>query len=544
MSYFVKSGTFAISQPITARWRFTDDSRTAYQQADLTSMKYDARQTSPYTATLLADDTALVVADTISDTLHANNWSASTGGAGGASVPGTGDVAIFDGAATGGGGDGSDNCTLSASVTLGGISQTAGYTGTIDAATYDVTGDDGADFIFDGTGLDLGSGTLSITNGTFDYRDVGTFTPGTALVTTLGTCSLSFKNSNPLYDLTIGSGTTSILSTSGFGCYVSHDLILNGTFDIEATKYFQMRISSGVLTIGAAGVLTGNGIFGVILGSPTFTNAGTVNVADFRYYNQPLATTTFPAASYGGTVKIVTDTTASSGARFAAGSFTFTNLEVEAAGTQIVNVDCSTNAVTGVTITGDLTLDINSTGDITIDNSGQSPVWTIQGNVIDERSSTGDLLITTGNATYEWQFTGTNDQAVAWPDNTVLGKVQVSKTAGTLTLGNGMTCSAYTQVANSDIAGAYTITVSAGGNVDINGTAGNECIVNGPDFTVSGGGTIDADYTTITNSVCSGATGDATDNCTDGTGNTDWNFGGVFWIWARQQHAQMIGGGI
>ena len=78
MSYDVKAGTFPINQPITARWRFADDSRTAYQQADITSMKYDAIQKEPYTATLLANDTALVVADTVSDTLQVesddNGW--------------------------------------------------------------------------------------------------------------------------------------------------------------------------------------------------------------------------------------------------------------------------------------------------------------------------------------------------------------------------------------------------------------------------------------------------------------------------------------
>lgn len=103
--------------------------------------------------------------DADGDFSGANNWSAADGGAGGASVPGTGDIAYFTG-------NGIDNCTLSASVASGGFNTAAGYTGTLDAATFDVTGDSGADFIFDGTGLDLGSGTWSVTNGTFDVEHI------------------------------------------------------------------------------------------------------------------------------------------------------------------------------------------------------------------------------------------------------------------------------------------------------------------------------------------------------------------------------------
>src|SRR5688572_7562109 len=56
----------------------------------------------------------------------ATNWSVTSGGAGGASVPGSGDVAIFDGF---GGRNG--NCNLDIAPTVGGIT-ISGYTGTID----------------------------------------------------------------------------------------------------------------------------------------------------------------------------------------------------------------------------------------------------------------------------------------------------------------------------------------------------------------------------------------------------------------------------
>jgi hypothetical protein len=61
------------------------------------------------------------------------NWSAASGGAGGATVPGAGDVAIFDGA---GGRNG--NCTLDLAPTVGGITVN-GYTGTINIAGFTLT---------------------------------------------------------------------------------------------------------------------------------------------------------------------------------------------------------------------------------------------------------------------------------------------------------------------------------------------------------------------------------------------------------------------
>lgn len=71
MADLIKRGTFPQSNPITARWRFRDGDRTAYTQADITSMKYDAFQIPPQgAATSLANDTSLTVADTVYDTLQ------------------------------------------------------------------------------------------------------------------------------------------------------------------------------------------------------------------------------------------------------------------------------------------------------------------------------------------------------------------------------------------------------------------------------------------------------------------------------------------
>lgn len=61
------------------------------------------------------------------------NWSATSGGAGGATVPGSSDIAIFDGS---GGANG--NCAIDVNVNVGGIGITAGYSGEIAQGAQEV----------------------------------------------------------------------------------------------------------------------------------------------------------------------------------------------------------------------------------------------------------------------------------------------------------------------------------------------------------------------------------------------------------------------
>jgi hypothetical protein len=78
------------------------------------------------------------------------NWSAASGGAGGSSVPGGADVAIFDGA---GGRNG--NCTLDIAPTIGGITVN-GYSGTINISGFTLT-TTGTNLFTSGTFQDSGA---------------------------------------------------------------------------------------------------------------------------------------------------------------------------------------------------------------------------------------------------------------------------------------------------------------------------------------------------------------------------------------------------
>ena len=102
-----------------------------------------------------------------------DSWSTSSGGSNGASVPGSSDTAIFDSGDT-------DNCTLTAAVSVTAINMKSGYTGTVDAAgnnittssTVDVTGGtleiDSSSILAVTGALTVDGGTLTATDGTID----------------------------------------------------------------------------------------------------------------------------------------------------------------------------------------------------------------------------------------------------------------------------------------------------------------------------------------------------------------------------------------
>jgi len=106
---------------------------------------------------------------------NAANWSATSGGAGGASVPGTGCVAIFDA--------NSPNCTLSAPVSVEVLRLDAGFSGVLDAGANAITIERNRGFgelLVAGGELKLGSATHTVKDA-FRFTG-GVITPGTSTV--------------------------------------------------------------------------------------------------------------------------------------------------------------------------------------------------------------------------------------------------------------------------------------------------------------------------------------------------------------------------
>src|ERR1051326_3490735 len=138
------------------------------------------------------------------------NWSTTSGGAGGASVPTSSDVAVFNGS-------GIVNCTINASVSVSTFSVTSGYTDTISQGSNTITANNaGGTSIFSG-GVFLGgsaditiNGNLTIsgtkftsTSGTLNIRSDFTFSSGTF---THNSGSVLFGNGSGVQQVT-GSAT-------------------------------------------------------------------------------------------------------------------------------------------------------------------------------------------------------------------------------------------------------------------------------------------------------------------------------------------------
>ena len=105
------------------------------------------------------------------------NWSTTSGGSSGASVPGGSDDVIFDT-------NGVGNCTLDVNASVISISVNSGYTGTLAGATYNV--DLSGAFTASSGILDFGSGTWTV-GGNISLVGASSFVTGTATVKAVGT---------------------------------------------------------------------------------------------------------------------------------------------------------------------------------------------------------------------------------------------------------------------------------------------------------------------------------------------------------------------
>lgn len=100
----------------------------------------------------------------------ASHWSSSSGGAGstcdGGTVPGSDDNVIFDGGSV-------NTVTVDADINIASLNITSGYTGTFDNATNDKNVTVSGDVTLDGTRVDMGDGTWTV-SGSFDMENLVT----------------------------------------------------------------------------------------------------------------------------------------------------------------------------------------------------------------------------------------------------------------------------------------------------------------------------------------------------------------------------------
>ena len=180
------------------------------------------------------------------------NWSATSNGSGGQSVPGSGDVAYFDGA-----GSKNGNCTISASLSIDGIN-ISGYSGIL-------LQDNGYTITISSTGYTQSSGTFTGGNGSFDLNGVfnltgGTFTSTSGNMTVSGNWNhttggtFSHNNGTVLLD---GYNPSSVAMVGGA------ETFYNLTFDKGGNNYLSINgtddrmISTGTLTFSLGSITSG-----------------------------------------------------------------------------------------------------------------------------------------------------------------------------------------------------------------------------------------------------------------------------------------------
>lgn len=294
------------------------------------------------------------IATTTSNWNTTASWSTTSGGASGASVPGSGDIAIFNSSKVG-------SCTINAAVNVAGFDVRTGYTGTISQGANTITiGTSNAIF----TAGTFSGGSSAITcNGTFTLSGTsftstsntltfnstvtnssGTFTHNSGTVTFNSSSSQTIPAWD-FYNLTssssgartlASSGTIGIAATftKGTNTYTATGSTIDykgtGAQTIVAFNYNNLTSSSSGArtlassgTVGIAGTFTkGTNAYTITSSTINYNGTGAQTITAFGYNNLTLSgarTTNSVTLASSDTIKVATTFTAS--ATFTSGAY-------------------------------------------------------------------------------------------------------------------------------------------------------------------------------------------------------------------------------
>lgn len=461
------------------------------------------------------------------------NWSTSSGGGSGASVPNAGDTAIFDGNGTG-------DCQMDVALTASTIidASAAGYTGTLDAATDDLSHSVGDVTVSGGT-LNMGDGTWTC-SGNWDFSGGGSWNRNASTLIMTGT-SKAISGTNALNIFTINAGASVTLIDDSVS--VTSGVTISGSFDAST---FNLNCTGGTVNLGSSSTLTGTGSLFLRNTTNTFNSGATLTIAEIQFRG----THTVPAFDYSGVASV--------------------NLRSISGGTETMTLASGTHTFDGLALNS-----TNASGTVAIANNTNNPNIVIQGDVSANVGSTSDLTWTAGTGSIT--ANGTNAQSWQWydADMTVIPTIEdvtINKASNTLTLASDMKTQSFTGTdgeldmgGNSiettgafTISAGFTLTVSGlagadwtvGGNFSINGTgAGSELDLRAASaWTLTVTGTAAADYVRVSNSDASGGTTISATNSYDHGNNTNWSgllaIGGGRLINGGLVNAGLVNGGL
>lgn len=224
------------------------------------------------------------------------NWSTSSGGAGGASVPGPSDLAVFNGASGFNG-----NCNLNIAPTVAGITVN-GYSGTIDLLGFNLT-TTGTNTFTTGTITNTGAAAAVTLNTTANSTFNGT-TFGASVNGTTGRVFLNGSTFNNTVNITKTSNNTD--ASTGGNLFQSTVTLTNsstGTFRLAATNpdIFNGAINIISANTGAfdlAYAATGTQFNSNI--SITYNSTGAINFGSSSGTSTLAASRTISIAGFGG----------------------------------------------------------------------------------------------------------------------------------------------------------------------------------------------------------------------------------------------------
>ena len=388
--------------------------------------------------------------------LSATNWSATSGGVGGAGVPGASDKAIFDGSVV-------DDCRLNAAINCAEIEIQSGYTGTLNGSTDNlnhVVGGPISHFAVSAT-LDLGSGTWVATN--FDQTQGTTVESGNTITLsgylTIGADVTLTKTAGTEWIL---SGTVNIVVREEITELVlatGADITCNS--DLDCVNFTQdagdFDANDKAINISGDCTLAGNQ---VDCGTGTWTISGNYDPSGVTTYIESTSTVVMNGAS-----KTIKDVTGGHG------NITIDGTISVAAGSDLV-------IVKGLT-------QINASKTLTI---GSGLAWWI------DTSSLGDLKVKSSAAiTGDGQLRVTGEASISEQAGTIDVATLTIQDAHDADIVAGTYASAEVIITYPK-AGAVTFKFAAGtfnfsGNVTINSPSGVftiDAATNNPDFNISG----------------------------------------------------------
>ncbi|HVS96380.1 MAG TPA: T9SS type A sorting domain-containing protein [Puia sp.] len=417
------------------------------------------------------------VAATASNWNNSANWATTSGGAGGASVPGPTDAVNFDGGGLG-------NCTIDVPVSITKITVSAAYTGTITQGANTFTTSNTATFsggsfaggtadITFGNNFTLSGATFTSTSGTLEFDGNSSFTSGT----------FNHNNGSVKYVATGGASAINGVSPTfynlefvgeGFAYTINStpDIVVNHNLNFTGTLFYNLNIGAidangditasntaagcgGTATVNIVGTGTQNFTGSAIAGAGALPKV-TINKPSgtLDLFNYPACSNAFTYTA--GTVNAGTSTwcftDGTAGSYAITGSLTFANIDF----VSITPITFNMAAGTTLTATGNIAM--TGTARITI-NTGTIDV---DGNI----TLTNTALAGGGSAILEIVGAGnqTIDATALAVSQNILPAVTINKPSGTLTLKGIISVgSDWTNTAGTIDAATNASTVAFGG---------------------------------------------------------------------------------